>query len=89
MKTRNHVLILTNVLLIMEDVHSCVSMNLEVTNVNVKEGFIQQILSEYCTLEIFVLSIGRYDGTYFRRSDDKISRREDCIYPLDTNINNL
>jgi hypothetical protein len=54
-KTRNHVLILTNVLLIMEDVHNCVSMNLEVTNVNVKKGFIQQILSEYCTLEIFLL----------------------------------
>ena len=39
----------------MEDVHNCVSMNLEVTNVNVKKGFIQQILSEYCTLEIFLL----------------------------------
>lgn len=39
----------------MEDVHNCVSMHLEVTSANVKTGFIQQILSEYSTLEIFLL----------------------------------
>ena len=72
MKTRNHVLILTNVLLITEDVHNCVSMNLEVTSANVKTGFIQPILSEYSTNDFFIDTRKYHSFRYFAMGERTI-----------------